>query len=177
MERTVSEEGGGAMFFKQNAGDSPNKEETSQGQMEPAGVPGPVTSESQPDTGDIIAFVGEEVTFKGTIRYQGTVRVDGRLEGEIYTDGNLIIGQKAVITAKIHAGTITCQGQIKGEVEAKHRVKLLSPAVFEGTISTPLLSMDEGVMFNGTCNMPNKMERKGRETKLVVSIEEAVKVR
>ena len=44
-------------------------------------------------------------TFKGTIRYQGTVRVDGRLEGEIYTDGNLIIGQKAVITAKIEAGT------------------------------------------------------------------------
>ncbi len=135
-----------------------------------------VTQTNQDDSGDIIAFVGEEVTFKGTIRYQGTVRVDGTLEGEIYTDGNLIIGQKAVITAKIEAGTVTCQGRISGEVVAKNRVKLLTPAIFDGTINTPLLSMDEGVMFNGSCNMTKKGERKGKESKLVVSVEEAVKV-
>jgi cytoskeletal protein CcmA (bactofilin family) len=165
------------MFFKQNSENSQNKTDVSQSPLEPAVVASQAISENQADSGDIIAFVGEEVTFKGTIRYQGTVRVDGRLEGEIYTDGNLIIGQKAVITAKIHAGTIMCQGQITGEVEAKQRVKLLSPAVFDGTITTPLLSMDEGVRFNGTCNMPNKLEPKGRETKLVISVEETVKVR
>jgi cytoskeletal protein CcmA (bactofilin family) len=166
------------MFFKQNAENSETKPELSQVPKEqPEVSPSQVTSESQPESGDIIAFVGEEVTFKGTIRYQGTVRVDGRLEGEIYTDGNLIIGQKAVITAKIQAGTIMCQGKITGEVEAKHRVKLLTPAVFDGTITTPLLSMDEGVRFNGTCNMPNKGDRKGREAKLVISVEETVKVR
>lgn len=166
------------MFFKQNSESSQNNPEMNQRPVESsAAVPSQVTSETQPESGDIIAFVGEEVTFKGTIRYQGTVRVDGRLEGEIYTDGNLIIGQKAVITAKIHAGTIMCQGQITGEVEAKNRVRLLSPAVFNGTITTPLLSMDEGVIFNGTCHMPSKIERKGRETKLVVSVEEAVKVK
>ena len=138
----------------------------------------PVLSSNREESGDIIAFVGEEVTFKGTIRYQGTVRVDGRLEGEIYTDGNLIIGQKAVITAKIEAGTVTCQGRITGEILAKNRVKLLSPAVFDGSITTPLLSMDEGVMFNGSCNMPKKGERLGKEAKLVVSVvEEAVKVK
>ena len=166
------------MFFKQNAENSETKPELSQVPKEqPEVSPSQVTSESQPESGDIIAFVGEEVTFKGTIRYQGTVRVDGRLEGEIYTDGNLIIGQKAVITAKIQAGTIMCQGKITGEVEANHRVKLLTPAVFDGTITTPLLSMDEGVRFNGTCNMPNKGDRKGREAKLVISVEETVKVR
>jgi len=137
----------------------------------------PPVSSNHEESDDIIAFVGEEVTFKGTIRYQGTVRVDGRLEGEIYTDGNLIIGQKAVITAKIEAGTVTCQGLITGEIVAKNLVKLLSPAVFDGSITTPLLSMDEGVMFNGSCNMPNKGERKGKEAKLVVSVEEAVKVK
>ena len=137
----------------------------------------PVLSNNHEESDDIIAFVGEEVAFKGTIRYQGTVRVDGRLEGEIYTDGNLIIGQKAVITAKIEAGTVTCQGRITGEILAKNRVKLLSPAVFDGTITTPLLSMDEGVVFNGSCNMSQKGERKGLGSKLVVSVEEAVKVK
>ncbi|WP_342347397.1 polymer-forming cytoskeletal protein [uncultured Nitrospira sp.] len=166
------------MFFKKSEENSQDTAEMSQGQeKESAVVDSPVTSDSQQESGDIIAFVGEEVTFKGTIRYQGTVRVDGRLEGEIYTDGNLIIGQKAVIAAKIHAGTIMCQGQLTGDVEAKHRVKLLSPAVFVGTITAPLLSMDEGVLFNGTCNMPQKIERKGKETKLVISVEEAVKVK
>ncbi|GJL69007.1 MAG: hypothetical protein NPIRA06_16420 [Nitrospirales bacterium] len=166
------------MFFNKKEENGQDAAEMSQGeQKEPAVVDGPVVSASQPESGDIIAFVGEEVTFKGTIRYQGTVRVDGRLEGEIYTDGNLIIGQKAVIAAKIHAGTIMCQGQLTGDVEAKHRVKLLSPAVFVGKITAPLLSMDEGVLFNGTCNMPQKNERKGKETKLVISVEEAVKVK
>ncbi len=139
-------------------------------------ISSPVHSNKEEESDDIIAFVGEEVTFKGTIRYQGTVRVDGRMEGEIYTDGNLIIGQKAVITAKIEAGMVTCQGRITGEILAKNRVKLLSPAVFDGEITTPLLSMDEGVTFNGSCNMPKKGERKGNASKLVVSVEEAVKV-
>ena len=134
-------------------------------------------SNNQEDSDDIMAFVGEEVTFKGMIRYQGTVRVDGHLEGEIYSDGNLIIGQKAVVTAKIEAGTVTCQGRITGEIVAKVRVKLLSPAIIDGNITTPLLSMDEGVMFNGSCNMPKKDERKGIGVKLVVSVEEAVKVK
>ena len=154
-----------------------NTAETHEDVVEPSVVASPVLSNSHEESDDIIAFVGEEVTFKGTIRYQGTVRVDGRLEGEIYTDGNLIIGQKAVITAKIEAGTVTCQGQISGEILAKNRVKLLSPAVFDGTITTPLLSMDEGVMFNGSCNMSKKGERKGLGSKLVVSVEEAIKVK
>ena len=159
-------------MFGKNTAETPQDVVKSPPVVEP-----PVVSNNREESGDIIAFVGEEVAFKGTIRYQGTVRVDGRLEGEIYTDGNLIIGQKAVITAKIEAGTVTCQGKITGEISAKNRVKLLSPAVFDGTITTPSLSMDEGVMFNGSCNMPKKGERKGSAPKLVVSVDEAVKVK
>ena len=156
-----------------------NTAETSEDVVESPVVSTPVVSSDHDESGDIIAFVGEEVTFKGTIRYQGTVRVDGCLEGEIFTDGNLIIGQKAVITAKIEAGTITCQGRISGEIVAKKLVKLLSPAIFDGMITTPLFAMDEGVLFNGSCNMSKKVEgkSKGKEVKLVVSVEEAAKVK
>ena len=164
-------------MFGKNTTETPKTAETPQEAMNMPGVVSPAFSNNQTESGDIIAFVGEEVTFKGTIRYQGTVRVDGRLEGEIYTDGNLIIGQKAIITAKIEAGMVTCQGRITGEVLAKNRVKLLSPAVFDGSITTPLLSMDEGVMFNGSCNMPKKGERKSIGSKLVLSVEEDVKVK
>ena len=152
--------------------------ESSQSSVDvPTPVPPVKPSANTSETGDIIAFVGEEVTFKGVIRYQGTVRVDGRLEGEIYTDGNLIIGQKAIITAKIQAGTITCQGRITGDVEAKTQVRLLNPAVFDGSITTPSISIDQGVLFNGTCHMPKKGEPKAKDAKLVIEIVEAVKVK
>ena len=103
--------------------------------------------------GDIIAFVGKGVEFKGTISYSGTVRIDGMLDGEIHTDGVLLVGEEAVIQAKVTAGTIVCKGKITGDVVAKERVKLRAPAVFNGSMKSPILSMEDGVLFNGGLEM------------------------
>ena len=102
---------------------------------------------------DVSAFVGEGVEFKGIINYQGTVRIDGQLEGEIHTEGVLIVGQGAVIDAKVEAGTIICQGRIVGDIVAHEKIQLMSPAVLNGSVKSPSLSMEEGVLFNGTCEM------------------------
>ena len=102
---------------------------------------------------DIIAFVGKGVEFKGIISYSGTVRIDGFLDGEIHTDGVLLIGEEAVIQAKVTAGTIVCKGKITGDVVARERVKLRSPAVFNGSMKSPVLSMEDGVFFNGGLEM------------------------
>jgi cytoskeletal protein CcmA (bactofilin family) len=102
---------------------------------------------------DVIAFVGKGVEFKGTITYNGTVRIDGLLEGEIHTEGILLVGEDAVITAKVSAGTIISKGRITGDVVAAERMKLLAPAVINGSVKTPVLSMEEGVVLNGTCAM------------------------
>lgn len=104
-------------------------------------------------TEDISAFVGRGVEFKGTITYSGTVRIDGSLEGEIRTDGTLLIGEDAVIQAKVSAGTIVCLGKITGDVVAKEGVKLRAPAVITGSVKTPVLSMESGVLFNGGLEM------------------------
>ena len=76
---------------------------------------------------DVSAFVGEGVEFKGVISYQGTVRIDGQLEGEIHTDGVLIVGKSAVIDAKVEAGTIICQGRILGNIVASEKSNLFPP--------------------------------------------------
>ncbi len=102
---------------------------------------------------DISAFVGKGVAFKGTIIYSGTVRIDGSLDGEIHTEGVLLVGEEAVITAKVVAGTIVCQGKITGDISAKDKIKLQAPAVISGGVTTPLLSIEEGVLFNGTLEM------------------------
>ncbi|MCP9448302.1 MAG: polymer-forming cytoskeletal protein [Nitrospira sp.] len=102
---------------------------------------------------EISAFVGKGVDFKGTITYQGTVRIDGSVEGEIQTDGILLVGEEAVLKAKVTAGTIVCKGKITGDIVAKEKIKLRAPAIITGGVKTPMLSMEEGVMFNGTLEM------------------------
>jgi len=104
-------------------------------------------------TEDVSAFVGKGVEFKGTISYSGTVRIDGYLDGEINTDGVLLIGEDAVLQAKITAGTVVCKGKITGDIVAKEQVKLRAPAVLNGSVKSPLLSMEDGVLFNGSLEM------------------------
>ena len=106
---------------------------------------------AQPD--EIIAFLGKGTEFKGIITYAGTVRIDGKVEGEIITQGKLIVGETAVITAEVSAGTVICGGKIAGNIRASQRVHLLSKAVMTGSVNTPNLIIEEGVSFNGKCEM------------------------
>jgi len=115
---------------------------------------------------DINAFVGKGVEFKGTISYSGTVRIDGYLDGEIHTDGMLLVGEEAIIQAKITAGTIVSRGKITGEVIAKECIKLRSPAVMNGSVKTPVLSMEDGVLFNGALEMANGVRELPRDLPL-----------
>jgi cytoskeletal protein CcmA (bactofilin family) len=117
--------------------------------------------------GDISAFVGKGVEFKGTITYSGTVRIDGRLDGEIHTDGVLLIGEEAIIQAKITAGTIVCKGKITGDVLAKDSIKLRAPAVMNGSVKTPVLSMEDGVLFNGGLEMAQGVRDVSRDASLL----------
>ena len=110
-------------------------------------------SKGGPILPDEVAFVGKDVEFKGVITYSGTVRIDGALDGEIHTDGGLLVGPEAVLKAKVTAGTVVCQGTIHGDIQAKDQIVLRAPAVVEGSLITPVLSMEEGVVFNGTLEM------------------------
>ena len=119
---------------------------------------------------DVSAFVGKGVVFKGTITYNGTVRIDGTLEGEIHSDGILLVGEEAVITAKVTAGTIVCKGKITGDIHARDKMKLRAPAIINGGITTPMLSMEEGVLFNGTLEMEHAAPTSQRDTPHLHSI-------
>ena len=68
---------------------------------------------------EVIAFVGRGVEFKGVITYNGTVRIDGRLDGEIHTEGILVVGEDAVLTAQVTAGTVISRGRRVGTAEGR----------------------------------------------------------
>src|SRR5947208_9757606 len=110
------------------------------------------------DGDEEITFLGKGAQFKGVITYEGTIRIDGRLEGEIHTKGTLMVGEHAVIEGDINADVVVCGGQINGNIVASEKVQLLSTGIVTGTIKTPLLSVEEGVGLHGMCDAEGRGE-------------------
>lgn len=102
---------------------------------------------------DMTAHVGISTEFKGILHYDGTIRIDGKVDGEIHTEGVLLIGRTAVIRATVHAKSIVSCGTIIGNVTATEKIALLEPAVLRGSVTTPLLSMETGVRFRGSMDV------------------------
>jgi cytoskeletal protein CcmA (bactofilin family) len=105
------------------------------------------------DFGDVKAFLGEGTEFKGILSFEGTVRIDGTLEGEILGEDLLIVGEPAVVKAEIDVGTAVVSGHVTGNIRARQRVELLAPSSVTGTIRTPSLVVAAGATFNGSCEM------------------------
>jgi cytoskeletal protein CcmA (bactofilin family) len=102
---------------------------------------------------DNITLLAKGVVLKGEIHVEGTVRIDGRLDGEILTKGHVIIGEDGLVQGVITAGTVVSSGRIKAKVTANERVQLLKTATLIGEVLTPILIMEEGAKFQGATDM------------------------
>jgi len=105
------------------------------------------------EIGEDYTFLAKGVAIEGIAKLEGVVRIDGHFSGAITTNDMLIIGEHAVIRGSISADEIICSGKIEAHMTAKKRIHLLNPAVVIGDIATPTFSMEEGVFFQGTCDM------------------------
>jgi cytoskeletal protein CcmA (bactofilin family) len=104
----------------------------------------------------ITTLLGRGSEFEGKLSFEGTVRVDGKLSGEIFTDDILIIGEGAEVRAEINVGAIVIEGTVQGNINAKRSVEIHTPGRVRGNIVTPSLYIEKGVMFDGNCQMePN----------------------
>lgn len=102
---------------------------------------------------DGYTFLAKGVVIEGVAKLEGIVRIDGHFNGAINTNDTLIIGEQAVIRGSITADEIICSGKIEANLTANKRIHLLKPAVVLGDISTPSFSMEDGVLFQGQCDM------------------------
>jgi len=66
---------------------------------------------------EINAFLGRGTEFEGKFSFTGAVRVDGKISGEIFSNGTLIVGESAVINAQIHVADIIISGEVHGDIE------------------------------------------------------------
>ena len=91
--------------------------------------------------------------FNGQLYCRGSSRIGGRVDGELVSEGLLVIETEAQINAQIRADEAIIQGQIVGKLEATKRVELTATSRVEGEIKAPALVIHEGAVFNGTATM------------------------
>tara|TARA_Y100000031_G_scaffold147489_1_gene182605 strand:- start:49 stop:471 length:423 start_codon:yes stop_codon:yes gene_type:complete len=113
---------------------------------------------------EVKAFLGEGTKFKGVLKFDGTVRLNGYIEGEIITNDTLIIGEKAHIVAELSVGAVISLGKIEGNISASKKIEIRAKSQLIGNIKTPVLFIEEGASFEGQCEML------GNENKKVIRI-------
>ncbi len=104
----------------------------------------------------ISTFLGSQASVDGTIEFQGTIRLDGSVKGKIKSNGGtLIVGEKAVVDAEVFVGTAIIMGEVRGTIDAEERIEVYPPGRVVGDIQAPVISIEEGGLFNGNCAMKN----------------------
>ncbi len=105
-------------------------------------------------TGSISTFLGYGSSIEGTLDFQGTIRLDGNVKGKITSNGGtVIVGEKAVIDADIIVDGAIIMGAVNGTIDAKERIEVYPPGRVVGDIQSPVISIDIGAAFNGSCGM------------------------
>jgi cytoskeletal protein CcmA (bactofilin family) len=107
------------------------------------------TAAKQAALGEITTLLGRGAAFEGKLTFEGTVRIDGRFRGEVFSDDTLVIGEGALVEAEIDIGEIIIQGTVVGNIKAKRSIEIHAPGRVKGDVHTPSLQIDKGVIFEG----------------------------
>lgn len=122
---------------------------------------------------EVQAHLGRGSRIEGTLTFQGSVRIDGQVEGKVEAKDTVIVGDSASVVAQINAGTIIIKGSVTGDLTAGKRVELRSPARVLGNIVTPSLIIQDGVVFEGHCSMAGadvRVSEKAERDKKVAAV-------
>lgn len=93
--------------------------------------------------------IGEGSIFEGKFYISGSLRIDGKFEGEIKTDEELVVGETGKVKTNIDAKSVVVAGSVIGNIRAEEEVKLLETGRILGDITTPTLTIQRGVIAQG----------------------------
>jgi cytoskeletal protein CcmA (bactofilin family) len=104
-----------------------------------------------------IGLLGTDTKFEGTIRFNGTLRIDGRVVGNISSEPGsgsvLIINQQATVTGDIVSDSVLISGRVEGNVHARERVEIFRSGLLKGDVYTGDIMIEGGAEFQGYCHM------------------------
>ncbi len=101
------------------------------------------------------SVIGERVTFKGTLKVDGSIEIHGDIEGSITCTDQLIVGKNGRVKADLDVGSAIIAGQVEGQVFAKERVELKTASHLKGDVHAQSFVIQDGCFFQGNCTMGN----------------------
>jgi len=113
----------------------------------------PTAPSPRPRDEQAYTTLGEDTQFKGTLKFKNTLKIEGTFEGDIATDGYLIIGKTGRVKAEIKAGSSIVEGKVNGNITAKDVIDLRSTAELFGDIQASKLKIEEGVVYVGKADV------------------------
>ncbi len=103
-------------------------------------------------------IISRGVKIEGKITSSGNIRVDGEIQGDIFSESNITIGKDAQVNGQMNANVITIGGKVSGIVRAKDKLILNSKCNLKGDIFTKNLVIEEGAKFDGKCKMGDSID-------------------
>jgi cytoskeletal protein CcmA (bactofilin family) len=100
--------------------------------------------------------LANDVEIKGSIKFSHDLIVDGKIEGEVHSDGALTVGENAFIKGEIKTRTVVLFGKVEGNIIVQERCELKSNATLIGDIAAGTLSIEEGATFMGQSQVGKK---------------------
>jgi cytoskeletal protein CcmA (bactofilin family) len=108
------------------------------------------------DENKIDTVIAEDIDFRGKMIFKNSLKIKGQFEGQIESDGHLIIGQEAKVSSEIKAGVVSVHGQVSGRIKANKCIELYNQSKTNCDLITPVVYIEKGCIFNGTCLMKDK---------------------
>ncbi len=105
------------------------------------------------DSSGIYTILGPDTSFKGTIDAQESMRIEGNFEGTINSQGEVYIGEGAVVNADVYGKRVIVAGELKGTIEAINGLEITGTGRVYGDITGDRLIVDEGAVYKGNVNM------------------------
>ncbi len=97
--------------------------------------------------------IGKDTEIKGEVRGMGTIRIDGKIEGEINVQGDIVVGETSKIVADITARNVTAAGEIIGNINADGKLEIIEKGKVRGDIKVASLVINDGAIFDGKSQM------------------------
>jgi cytoskeletal protein CcmA (bactofilin family) len=104
-------------------------------------------------SGNLNTIVGKGSSLEGTLKVEQSLRVDGKIKGQVSTTDSLVIGKEGEIDGEIITKNAIIGGRVRAKLSATGKVVLEGNAVFVGELKTSRLVIDDGAVFEGRCSM------------------------
>jgi cytoskeletal protein CcmA (bactofilin family) len=106
--------------------------------------------------------------------FEGPVRIDGHVDGEIRANDCLVIGEGAIVTALLRVASVVIAGKVSGDIQASRRIEIRPTARVFGNLTTPVLVMHDGALFQGHCTMHAEAKEDRKVTPIAAREERVV---